>query len=164
MHSSRCPPSAAVRQRTMASNTLMCFQRIHWRFRSMKAAPAMRMRSAISSAGGVTGGTSFSNVTHIYIKTAGRSLLRSSCAASAAGRLRPNEETGKLRRAILGDTGIEEVLSTPHSPWQGEAPQERIQSKQKEHQSERDSGDNRDYLHVRNPFVSISLLSNNHSS
>src|SRR5215469_12663404 len=95
-------------------------------------------------------GTSSSNVTHIYIKT--------------AGRLRPNEETGKLRRAILGDTGIEEVLSTPHSPWQGEAPQERIQSKQKEHQSERDSGDNRDYLHVRNPFVSISLLSNNHSS
>src|SRR5215472_15561547 len=36
-------------------------------------------------------GTSSSNVTHIYIETAGRSLLRSSCVASAAGRLRPNE-------------------------------------------------------------------------
>src|SRR6516165_2590272 len=35
-------------------------------------------------------GTSSSNVTHTYIKTAGRSLLRSSCVASAAGRLRPN--------------------------------------------------------------------------
>jgi len=35
-------------------------------------------------------GTSSSNVTHTYIKAAGRSLLRSSCAASAAGRLRPN--------------------------------------------------------------------------
>src|SRR6516165_5596781 len=34
-------------------------------------------------------GTSSSNVTHTYIKAAGRSLLRSSCAASAAGRLRP---------------------------------------------------------------------------
>ena len=41
--------------RAMASNTLTCLQRIHWRFRSMKAAPDVRMRSAISSAGGVTG-------------------------------------------------------------------------------------------------------------
>src|SRR5262249_32194233 len=41
-------------------------------------------------------GSSSSNVTHIYIKTAGRSLLRSSRVASAAGRLRPNGETGKV--------------------------------------------------------------------
>src|SRR6516164_2286350 len=41
-------------------------------------------------------GTSSSNVTHTYIKAAGRSLLRSSCAASAAGRLRPYEQTVQL--------------------------------------------------------------------
>src|SRR6516162_8137093 len=41
-------------------------------------------------------GTSSSNVTHTYIKAAGRSLLRSSCAASAAGRLRPNAVIAKL--------------------------------------------------------------------
>ncbi len=46
VHSSRCPPSAAVRHRAMASSTLMCFQLIHWRFRSRKAAPAVRMRPA----------------------------------------------------------------------------------------------------------------------
>src|SRR6516162_8662600 len=42
-------------------------------------------------------GTSSSNVTHTYIKAAGRSLLRSSCAASAAGRLRPNGLTRRSR-------------------------------------------------------------------
>src|SRR5215472_10639813 len=41
-------------------------------------------------------GSSSSNVTHIYIKTAGRSLLRSSRVASAAGRLRPNEVTAEM--------------------------------------------------------------------
>src|SRR6516162_2001339 len=44
-------------------------------------------------------GTSSSNVTHTYIKAAGRSLLRSSCAASAAGRLRPNELTTQFSLA-----------------------------------------------------------------
>jgi hypothetical protein len=44
-------PSAAARQRAMASSTLMCFQLSHWRFRSMKAAPALRMRSATSRGG-----------------------------------------------------------------------------------------------------------------
>src|SRR6266446_4026861 len=33
----------------MANSTLTCCQRIHWRFRSIKAAPALRMRSADSS-------------------------------------------------------------------------------------------------------------------
>src|SRR5260221_4592710 len=56
VHSSKCPPSAAVRHRAIASSTLTCFQRIHWRFCSAKTAPAVRMRSAISSAGGGTGG------------------------------------------------------------------------------------------------------------
>ena len=37
VHSSRWPPSAAVRQRAMASSTLTCFQRSQWRFRSMNA-------------------------------------------------------------------------------------------------------------------------------
>src|SRR6202171_4606052 len=32
----------------MASSTLMCFQLSHWRFRSRKAAPALRIRSATS--------------------------------------------------------------------------------------------------------------------
>ena len=35
----------------MASSTLMCFQLIHWRLRWMKAAPAVRMRSATSRGG-----------------------------------------------------------------------------------------------------------------
>jgi len=35
-------------------------------------------------------------VTHSYIKTAGRSLLRSSRVASAAGRLRPNEVVAEV--------------------------------------------------------------------
>ena len=38
---------------------------------------------------------------------------------------------GQDFREPLRDMGIEEVLSTPHSPWQGEEPQERIQSKQR---------------------------------
>src|SRR5437016_3732221 len=38
VHSSRWPPSAAVRHRAMASNTLTCFQLSQWRFRSRKAA------------------------------------------------------------------------------------------------------------------------------
>src|SRR5262249_32674486 len=45
-------------------------------------------------------GSSSSNVTHIYIKTAGRSLLRSSREASAAGRLRPNGQIGNCRSAL----------------------------------------------------------------
>src|SRR5215471_16798126 len=38
----------------MANSTLTCFQRIHWRFRSMKAAPTLRTRPAISSSARVT--------------------------------------------------------------------------------------------------------------
>src|SRR6516162_9654874 len=41
-------------------------------------------------------GTSSPTVTHTYTKTARQSLLRSSCEASAAGRLRPNDQTGNL--------------------------------------------------------------------
>ena len=51
VHSSIWPPSAAVRHRAMASRTLMCGQRIHWRLRSMKAVPAARTRSATSKGG-----------------------------------------------------------------------------------------------------------------
>ena len=51
VHSSRCPPRAAVRHRRMARSTLTCFQRIQRRLRSMNAVPAMRMRSATSSGG-----------------------------------------------------------------------------------------------------------------
>jgi len=72
----KCPPSAAVRHRRIASSTLTCFQPIHWRFRSTKAAPAVRMRSAISSAAGSLEHL-LHNVTHTYIKTAWQSLLRS---------------------------------------------------------------------------------------
>src|SRR5580698_5426023 len=50
----------------MASSTLTCLQRIHWRFRSMKAAPDVRMRSAISSAGGVTGAPPPQRDPHLY--------------------------------------------------------------------------------------------------
>src|SRR5258708_8617594 len=49
VNSSKCPPSAAVRHRAIASSTLTCFQPIHWRVSSTKAAPPVRMRSAISS-------------------------------------------------------------------------------------------------------------------
>src|SRR6266404_3489907 len=66
VHSSKCPPSAAVRHRAIASSTLTCFQPIHWRFRSTKAAPAVRMRSAISSAGGVTGAPPPQRDPHLY--------------------------------------------------------------------------------------------------
>src|SRR5258708_13781820 len=66
VHSSKCPPSAAVRHRAIASSTLTCFQRIHWRFRSTKAAQAVRMRSAISSAGGVTGAPPPQREPHVY--------------------------------------------------------------------------------------------------
>ena len=48
---SRCPPSAAVRQRVMASNTLWCCQFIHLRLRSKNACPAQRIMSAISRRG-----------------------------------------------------------------------------------------------------------------
>src|SRR5664280_2421941 len=48
---SRCPPSAAVRQRTMASNTFWCCQLIHLRLCSINACPAQRTMSAISRRG-----------------------------------------------------------------------------------------------------------------
>src|ERR1700730_2984048 len=35
----------------MANSALTCCQRIHWRFRSIKVAPALRMRSATSRGG-----------------------------------------------------------------------------------------------------------------
>jgi hypothetical protein len=64
VHSSRCPPSAAVRHRAMASSALACFQVIHLRLRSMNAFPAARTRSATSSGGRLTywscGDSSFS--------------------------------------------------------------------------------------------------------
>src|SRR6202050_5564956 len=41
VHSSRCPPKAAVRQRTMARSTLRCCPLIHRRLRSMNARPAV---------------------------------------------------------------------------------------------------------------------------
>src|SRR5580704_17208533 len=50
----------------MARSTLTCLQRIHWRFRSMKAAPDVRMRSAISSAGEVTGAPPPQRDPHLY--------------------------------------------------------------------------------------------------
>jgi hypothetical protein len=60
-------------------------------------------------------GTSSSNVTHIYIKTAGRSLLRSSCVASAAGRLRPNavlftNSSGIIEKRALWDVRLEKGI------------------------------------------------------
>src|SRR6266550_2451638 len=51
VHSSRWPPSAAVRHRSMARSTLTCFQQSQWRFRSMKTSPAARMISATSRGG-----------------------------------------------------------------------------------------------------------------
>jgi len=50
-HLSRCPPRAAVRQRSMAANTLRCWPVIHRRLASMNFCPATRMRSATSSGG-----------------------------------------------------------------------------------------------------------------
>ena len=90
VHSSGCPPSAAVRQRAMPGSTLTCFQRIRRRFRSTKAAPAVRMRSAISSAGGVTGASPPNREPHLYqnhLAITAPFIIRE---ASAAGRLRPN--------------------------------------------------------------------------
>ena len=40
-----------MRQRAMASSTLMCDQWIYWRLCSMKAVPAARTRSATSRGG-----------------------------------------------------------------------------------------------------------------
>src|SRR5882762_2851302 len=51
VHSSRWPPSAAVRHRAIARSTLTCFQVIHLRLRSMNAFPAACTRSATSSGG-----------------------------------------------------------------------------------------------------------------
>src|SRR5439155_17980675 len=51
VHSSMWPPSAAVRQRAIATRTLIWVQRVHWRLRSMKAVPAVRDRSATSRGG-----------------------------------------------------------------------------------------------------------------
>jgi hypothetical protein len=48
---SRWPPSAAVRQRTMASSTFRCCQLIHLRLCSTNACPAQRTISAISTRG-----------------------------------------------------------------------------------------------------------------
>jgi hypothetical protein len=98
------PPSAAVRHRAIASSTLTCFQRIHWRFRSTKAAPAVRMESAISSAGGVTGAPPPPIVTHTYIKTAWQSLLRSlmrSVRRRAATSKRACHEHRRKRNRLL---------------------------------------------------------------
>ena len=50
-HSSRCPPSAAVRQRSMAAKTLRCWAVSQERLRSMNLCPATRMRSATSKDG-----------------------------------------------------------------------------------------------------------------
>jgi MacB-like periplasmic core domain len=54
---------------------------------------ASKIRSAISSGGGVTTASPHI-VAHTYIKSAWQSLLRSSSVASAAGRLRPNDVVG----------------------------------------------------------------------
>src|SRR5260370_18631198 len=65
VHSSRCPPSMAVRHRAMASRTLTCCQVIHLRLRSMNASPTARTRSATSRGGrsiySLCGGRSFSS-------------------------------------------------------------------------------------------------------
>src|SRR5579864_4879364 len=50
-HSSRCPPSAAVRQRSMAVNNFRCSRFNHERLNSMKFRPALRTKSATSSGG-----------------------------------------------------------------------------------------------------------------
>jgi integrase len=42
VHSSRCPPSTAVRQRTIASSTLTCFHLIHVQLRSNEVADLVR--------------------------------------------------------------------------------------------------------------------------
>jgi hypothetical protein len=62
----------------------------------MKAAPAVRMRSAISSAGGVTGAPPPNRDPHLYqnrLAITAPFILRE---ASAAGQLRPNSVTGKV--------------------------------------------------------------------
>src|SRR2546421_6323985 len=51
VHSSMWPPSAAVRQRAIATRTLIWVQRIHWRLRSMKAVPAVRVKAATPPGG-----------------------------------------------------------------------------------------------------------------
>src|SRR2546426_3817157 len=51
VHSSMWPPRAAVRQRAMASRTLIWVQRIHRRLRPMNAVPAVRTRSATPKGG-----------------------------------------------------------------------------------------------------------------
>jgi hypothetical protein len=51
MQRARCPPSAAVRQRAMASSTFRCCQLIHLRLRCTNACPAQRTMSAISRRG-----------------------------------------------------------------------------------------------------------------
>ena len=48
---SRWPPSAAVRQRKIASRIFRCCQLIHLRLRSINACPAQRTMSAISTRG-----------------------------------------------------------------------------------------------------------------
>src|SRR5258708_32993239 len=108
VHSSRGPPSAAVRHRAMASSTFTCFQRIHWRFRSTKAAPAVRMRSAISSAGGVTGAPPANRDHTLISKPLGNHCSARSCVASAAGRLRPNALvlTGLATLQVIGYTKV----------------------------------------------------------
>ena len=53
-HASRWPPSAAVRQRSMAVNTFKWSRFSQERLRSMKARPALRTRSATSRGGGGT--------------------------------------------------------------------------------------------------------------
>ena len=50
-HASRWPPSAAVRQRSMAVNTFKWSRFNHERLRSMKFRPALRTISAISRDG-----------------------------------------------------------------------------------------------------------------
>ena len=62
-HLSRCPPKAAVRQRSIAANTFRCWPVIQRRLASMNFCPATRMRSATSSGGrfiySSPGGSSF---------------------------------------------------------------------------------------------------------
>src|SRR5258707_1472191 len=70
VHSSRCPPSAAVRHRAIASSTLTCFQRIHWRFPSTKGAPAVRGSCDNSSRARGTRGPPLRHDPTSYPKTA----------------------------------------------------------------------------------------------
>ncbi len=52
-HSSICPPSADVRQQTMAVRIFRCSQVNHFRLCTKNAVPASRIRSATSSDGRV---------------------------------------------------------------------------------------------------------------